>query len=192
MHDLAADASRKAYELRDRVSERERLYIAAGYYDNVTGEVEKYLETLELWKRTYPNQASPPNNLALKYVELGQFERAAEEARKRFASIQLRPPATLFWRAPSSVSIASMRPRQLSGRRWHRSSTPRPCADLCIGLPLFRAMRRRCRNRSHGRKESRMNIWLRTGKPRRRRFQASSEEPRNSPATQSSWRRAAT
>src|SRR6267378_1380709 len=36
--DLAAEASQRAYELRDRVSERERLYISAGYYDNVTGE----------------------------------------------------------------------------------------------------------------------------------------------------------
>jgi eukaryotic-like serine/threonine-protein kinase len=88
MHDLAAEASRKAYALRDRVSERERLYIAAGYYDNVTGELEKYLETLELWKRTYPNHASPPNNLALKYIELGRFDRAAEEARE---AIRLNP-----------------------------------------------------------------------------------------------------
>ena len=88
LHDLAADASRKAYALRDRVSERERLYIAAGYYDNVTGELEQYLETLELWKRTYPNHASPPNNLALKYVELGRFGKAAEEARE---AIRLNP-----------------------------------------------------------------------------------------------------
>ena len=41
-YDLAAEASQKAYELRDRVSERERLYTSAGYYDNVTGELEKY------------------------------------------------------------------------------------------------------------------------------------------------------
>jgi tetratricopeptide (TPR) repeat protein len=90
LHELAADASSRAYALRDRVSERERLYIAAGYYDNVTGDLEKYLETLELWKRTYPNHASPPNNLALKYIELGQFARAAEEARE---AIRLNPNA---------------------------------------------------------------------------------------------------
>ncbi|MEO6239205.1 MAG: protein kinase [Vicinamibacterales bacterium] len=87
-YDLAADASQKAYALRDRVSERERLYIAAGYYDNVTGELEKYLETLELWKRTYPREASPHNNLALKYNELGQSDKALEEARQ---AIRLNP-----------------------------------------------------------------------------------------------------
>jgi len=79
-YDLAAEASQKAFELRDRVSERERLYISAGYYDNVTGELEKYLETLDLWKRTYPRDASPHNNLAVKYNELGLFDKALEAA----------------------------------------------------------------------------------------------------------------
>ncbi|MGH9966476.1 MAG: protein kinase domain-containing protein [Pyrinomonadaceae bacterium] len=87
-YDLAAEASQKAFELRDRVSERERLYISAGYYDNSTGELEKYLETLELWKRTYPRDASPPNNLAVKYNELGLFDKALEEARE---AIRLNP-----------------------------------------------------------------------------------------------------
>jgi eukaryotic-like serine/threonine-protein kinase len=81
-YELAADASQRAYALRDRVSERERLYISAGYYDNVTGELQKYLETLELWKGTYPRDASPHNNLAVKYTELGQFDKALNEARE--------------------------------------------------------------------------------------------------------------
>ena len=89
-NDLAAAASQKAFELRDRVSERERLYISAGYYDNVTGELEKYLETLELWKRTYPRDASPHNNLAVKYNELGQFDKAVQEARE---AMRLNPSA---------------------------------------------------------------------------------------------------
>ena len=87
-YDLAAEASQKAFELRGRVSERERFYISAGYYDNVTGELEKYLETLELWKRTYPRNSPPHNNLALKYNELGQFEKALGEARE---AIRLNP-----------------------------------------------------------------------------------------------------
>jgi len=87
-YDLAAAASQKAFDLRERVSERERLYISAGYYDNVTGELEKYLETLELWKHTYPRDASPHNNLAVKYNELGQFDRAIEAAR---GAVRLNP-----------------------------------------------------------------------------------------------------
>src|SRR6185295_4391354 len=80
--DLAAEASQKAFELR------ERLLISAGYYDNVTGELEKYLETLELWKRTYPRDASPHNNLAVKYNELGLFDKTVEEAHE---AIRLNP-----------------------------------------------------------------------------------------------------
>jgi serine/threonine protein kinase/Flp pilus assembly protein TadD len=89
-YDLAAEASRKAYRLRDRVGEHERLYIAAVYYDNVSGELEKYLETLELWKRTYPRDREPHNSLAQKYDDLGQFEKAEEEARE---AIRLNPNA---------------------------------------------------------------------------------------------------
>jgi serine/threonine protein kinase/tetratricopeptide (TPR) repeat protein len=87
-YELAAEASQKAFDLRDRISERERLYVSAGYYDNVTGEMDKYIETLELSKRTYPRDSSPHNNLAVKYNELGLFEKSLEEARE---TIRLNP-----------------------------------------------------------------------------------------------------
>src|ERR1041384_7802462 len=87
-YDQAAEASRKAYELRDRVGENERLYITQAYYDNVTGELDNYLQTLEIWKRTYPRDATPHNNLAVKYNDLGQFDKAADEARE---AIRLNP-----------------------------------------------------------------------------------------------------
>ena len=87
-YDLAADASRKAYDLRDRVGEYEKLYITQVYYDNVTGELDKYLQTLELWKRTYPRDSVPHNNLAVKYTELGEFEKGVEEARE---AVRLNP-----------------------------------------------------------------------------------------------------
>jgi serine/threonine protein kinase/Tfp pilus assembly protein PilF len=87
-YDLAAEASRKAYDLRDRVGEYEKLVIAQVYYDNTTGELDKYLQTLELWKRTYPRDSAPHNNLAVKYTELRQFEKGLEEARE---AIRLNP-----------------------------------------------------------------------------------------------------
>jgi serine/threonine protein kinase/tetratricopeptide (TPR) repeat protein len=87
---LAAGASQKAYDLRDRVSERERLFISMSYYSNVTREVEKYIETLGLWERTYTRDLVPHNNLALQYNDIGQYEQAAEEARE---AIRLNPSA---------------------------------------------------------------------------------------------------
>ena len=74
---LAAEASQKAYDLRDRVSDRERLYISMSYYSNVTREVEKYVETLGVWKRTYPRDVVPRNNLALQYNDIGQYREGA-------------------------------------------------------------------------------------------------------------------
>jgi eukaryotic-like serine/threonine-protein kinase len=106
-YDLAAEASRKAYELRDRVGEYERLYITQVYYDNVTGELEKYLETLELWKRTYPRDGAPHNNLAVKYNDLGQFDKAAEEARE---AIRLNPSSASGYSLLAAALLGLNRP----------------------------------------------------------------------------------
>ncbi|HKO35963.1 MAG TPA: protein kinase [Pyrinomonadaceae bacterium] len=102
-YELAAEASRKAYELRDRVGENERLYITQAYYDNVTGELEKYLQTLEQWKITYPRDASPSNNLAVKYNELGLFDKAAAEARE---AIRLNPGSTSGYSLLAAAQLA--------------------------------------------------------------------------------------
>ncbi len=77
----AREYTRKAYELRDRVSEREKLYITEHYYQTVTGELEKEIETLELYERTYPSDSVPGNNLGIGYEQIGEFEKAAEVAR---------------------------------------------------------------------------------------------------------------
>jgi eukaryotic-like serine/threonine-protein kinase len=87
----AKDNTRKAYELRDRVSEREKLYIADHYYDTVTGELDKVIETLELYKRTYPNDSVPGNNLAVAYSLMGDFENAVASEHD---SLQVDPNST--------------------------------------------------------------------------------------------------
>jgi len=78
----AKEYTRKAYELKDRVSERERLYIMEHYYETVTGELDKEIETLELYDRTYPTDSVPGNNLAIAYSQIGEFEKAGEAARR--------------------------------------------------------------------------------------------------------------
>jgi serine/threonine protein kinase/tetratricopeptide (TPR) repeat protein len=77
---------RKAYELKDRVSEREKLYIMEHYYETVTGELDKEIETLELYDRTYPTDSVPGNNLAIAYSQIGEFEKAGEAARRSMAA----------------------------------------------------------------------------------------------------------
>jgi serine/threonine protein kinase/Flp pilus assembly protein TadD len=76
---LAAENAKKAYDLRDRVSERERYRISAFYFQYVTGEVEKATEAYELWAKSYPNDQVPHGNLGFIYSALGQFDKAIVE-----------------------------------------------------------------------------------------------------------------
>jgi serine/threonine protein kinase/tetratricopeptide (TPR) repeat protein len=73
---LAAENITKAYELRDRVSEREKYRISALYYSYVTGELEQATQVYELWAKSYPQDSVPPSNLGVTYATLGQYEKA--------------------------------------------------------------------------------------------------------------------
>jgi serine/threonine protein kinase/Flp pilus assembly protein TadD len=72
----AAENVRKANDLRDRVSEREKLYIASHYEDMVTRNLEAARKSYELWAQTYPRDNVPPNNLAIIYGQLGDFDKS--------------------------------------------------------------------------------------------------------------------
>ena len=60
---LAARYAKRAYDLRDRVSDREKYRISAFYFQFVTGEVEKATQAYELWAKTYPRDLVPHANL---------------------------------------------------------------------------------------------------------------------------------
>jgi tetratricopeptide (TPR) repeat protein len=80
--ELSAESATKAYELRNRASERERFYIEQQYLARVLGDVPKEIETLEMWTQTYPNDYIPANNFAVIYNITGQYEKALDNARK--------------------------------------------------------------------------------------------------------------
>jgi DNA-binding winged helix-turn-helix (wHTH) protein/tetratricopeptide (TPR) repeat protein len=71
---------RKAYELRERVSDRERLYLESHYYHFATEELERAAEIYELWEQTYPRDPVPSDNLVSVYSSLGNLEKALEQA----------------------------------------------------------------------------------------------------------------
>jgi len=77
-----AENIRKAYELRDRVSELERFHIEGGYYLDATGELEKAAQTYELWQQTYPRDGVTYRRLGVVSVFLGNWEKALEEFRE--------------------------------------------------------------------------------------------------------------
>jgi len=72
----AAESIRKAFELRERVSEREKFYIASHYGHFVTGNLEEARKSYELWAQTYPRDHVPSNNLAVIYNNLGDYTNA--------------------------------------------------------------------------------------------------------------------
>jgi eukaryotic-like serine/threonine-protein kinase len=75
--DLYGQYVKKAFDLRDRASERERLYIAGHYYDAI-GDIEQSLQTWQLYHQTYPNDEVPDSNLAVLYLRLGDFEKGVQ------------------------------------------------------------------------------------------------------------------
>jgi len=79
---FAAENIHKAYELRDKLTEWERLYIEAHYYDHGTGELEKAAQVYEVWQQTYPRDWVPYNNLASLNAAFGKYEEALEDARQ--------------------------------------------------------------------------------------------------------------
>jgi DNA-binding winged helix-turn-helix (wHTH) protein/tetratricopeptide (TPR) repeat protein len=74
--------ARKAYDLRLKVSERERFFIEGNYYALATGELEKAAQNYELWQQTYPREALPYNQLGFISATLGNWEKALEEWRE--------------------------------------------------------------------------------------------------------------
>jgi serine/threonine protein kinase/tetratricopeptide (TPR) repeat protein len=80
--DLANEYMRKAFERREHVSEREKFYIAAHYYADVTNEYDKGIETYRLWADSYPHDWIPFNNLCNEFARIGQPEKAVEAGQR--------------------------------------------------------------------------------------------------------------
>ncbi len=80
---LSVENLKKAYELRDRTSDREKFFISASYELFVTGDLQKALPICELWARTYPRDSVPLGNLgAFVYPTIGNYEKGIEVTRR--------------------------------------------------------------------------------------------------------------
>jgi len=84
----AAENAAKAFALKDRVSEREKLYITSVYYAYTLGDLDKAIEMLGVYRQSYPNDFRPSGNLSLVYLLLGQFDKTIDAARD---SLRLNP-----------------------------------------------------------------------------------------------------
>ncbi len=85
---------RQAYQMHERLSEPEKLYIDSHYYQFVTGDMEKANQVYELWAQTYPQDWTPRINLGADYETLGQYDRTLEEYRE---TLRLQQNAMVYW-----------------------------------------------------------------------------------------------
>jgi serine/threonine protein kinase/tetratricopeptide (TPR) repeat protein len=92
--EAARNYSAKAYELRDLASEREG-YVISGQYDQlVTGDIERAIQTYEVYSREYPREVSAHGDLGYLLATIGQLERSAEESKE---AIRLDPTAAIYY-----------------------------------------------------------------------------------------------
>ena len=99
---LSAEYTRKAWALRDQVSEPEKFLISVQSYLNVTGELEKVPPLCRVWSQTYPQSEVPHERANAAYIRLGQFENARFELERAW---QLRE-STFLVEALASANIA--------------------------------------------------------------------------------------
>src|SRR5712671_3859396 len=126
----------KAYELRERASERERLYILAHYYGEGTGEIAKQVEVYEEWNRTYPRDSVPLDNMSLEYLRIGLPEKALNaasealrlDARDRYAYQNLAPAYVSLNRYDEAKTVAE----QAAAQKLESLGTRLPLMDLAF------------------------------------------------------------
>ncbi len=83
----------KAYQLRDRVTQRERLRISATYFGTMEEE-EKAILAYQNWIDNYPRDPQPHLNLGVTYARIGQHEKALPEIKQ---ALELDPDSSLYY-----------------------------------------------------------------------------------------------
>jgi len=130
--EVGTENTRKAYELRDRASDKERFFITAYYDGRATGNQEKAQQTCEAWAQAYPREWAPHSFLAgFIYPVLGEYEKAAEEAKK---TIELAPDFGVGYAllGYSSVSLDRLGEAENAARR---------ASEQKIDIPLLGLLR---------------------------------------------------
>jgi len=129
----ASENAKKAFEFRERVSEREKYRISARYYTDVTGELDKATQTYELWKQGYPRDVVPLGNLADIYMRLGRWERSLPLTQD---SLRLEP-AAVGYQNLAEIQLALNRTEQV--RATLEEAVARKMDSHLVHLALYQA-----------------------------------------------------
>ena len=100
---LGAGYLKKAFDLRNRGTEREKFDITARSYQLATGELEKSNQSCELWMQVYPRDFAAYLYLGSNYMILGQYEKAATETR---TALRLEPNSVVQYLNLGEIYLA--------------------------------------------------------------------------------------
>ena len=108
---LSSQNFQKAFDLRNRVSEYEKLAVEAAYYGGVIGDLEKSRQSYELLAQIYPRDGLAINQLGFTYSALGQYDKALPQMRE---GLRLYPESPLSY---SNLAIVCLRLNRLEEAR---------------------------------------------------------------------------
>jgi eukaryotic-like serine/threonine-protein kinase len=128
----ASEYFTKAFQLREHASERERLTIAADYYLNVTGELDKAAQTYQEMIGNYPREPGVYGNLGLAYASQGQYEKALQVTRQ---AVHLAPDVVSLYENLANHTLALQRFDE--ARQSLREAQARKLDDAVFHNPLY-------------------------------------------------------
>ena len=98
----ASEYYTKAFQLRERASDREKLAITATYYRNVTGELDKAAQTYQEEIESYPRESGAYNRLGVVFALQGQYEKATEITRQ---AVRLAPDRVTYYEGLANYAL---------------------------------------------------------------------------------------
>jgi tetratricopeptide (TPR) repeat protein len=128
----ASEYFAKAFQLRDRTSQREKLLIASYYYQDSTGELDKAAQVYQQWVESYPRDYIAYGSLAILYSQQGQYEKALE-ANREF--LRLSPDNVVGYENVASTLLALQRFEE--ARQVLDNALARKLDDLDVHVYLY-------------------------------------------------------
>ncbi len=126
---LADESQRKAYELRERLSDLERLKIECDYVPN--GNVMMAMRSCDLGTKTYPRDGFLHEDLGLYLDQLGRYEAGLKE---KLEAVRLAPYTGLYCR---TVAAGYLLLNRVQDAEAAAKEAPTKCADRHPELMLY-------------------------------------------------------
>jgi eukaryotic-like serine/threonine-protein kinase len=130
----ATEASRKAYEFRDRTSGHEKFFISAAYNKEVTGDLEKAEQACDLWIAEYPRAKKMP----LTYLAgailpvMGKYEKAFQVANE---ALHTKPENSISYAIYIFNAVAVDQPKK--GKAAYQESVERKIENPAISIGMY-------------------------------------------------------